>query len=154
MNCRRTALTGLALAATLLIPVGVAQAAPALASQGRQTVAGLSSSHELYREDASPGVAAGTRHGCPYGDACMYTTSGWNNNTPEHEYYYYACYNLSNELGKRVIYNNQYGGADIAGYSRSGCSAVNWVVGPGGSLGVDITPIYSVRLYCCESARS
>lgn len=150
MRSRPTALIGFALTATLLIPVGVAQAAPT--SQARQTAAiaaaGSSSSHAPYGKDAPRRVAAGsTRHGCPYGDACMYTTSGWNNNTPEHEYYYYGCYNLSNEYGTRVIYNNQYGGADIAGYSLYGCSAVQWAVAPGGSLGVNITVVNSVRLY-------
>jgi hypothetical protein len=143
------ALTGFALAAALLISVDVARAAPASATPAphRQEAVVLSS-HEVQGQGEVSRLAAGsTRHGCPYGDACMYTTSGWNNNNPEHEYYSYGCYNLSNEYGTRVIYNNQYGGAKIAGYGSYGCGAVNWVVGQGGWLTVNITPINSVRLY-------
>ena len=76
----------------------------------------------------------------------MYTTSGWKNSTPEQEYYVYGCYDLSNEFGTRVIYNNQYGGAVISGYSRYGCSATQWSVAQNGWLIVDITPVNSVRL--------
>jgi hypothetical protein len=121
-------------------------------SQARQTAAsaaaGSSFSHALYGKGAAPLVAAvGTHHGCPYGDACMYTTSGWSNNTPEHEYYYYGCYNLSNEYGTRIIYNNQSGSAVISGFSYYGCyGAVQWTETPGLWFKTDITPINSVRL--------
>lgn len=154
MSSRRAVMTGLALAATLLIPVGVAQAAPAPAkpvSQARQTAAipaaGPSSSYALYGKGAVPLVAAGsTRHGCPYGDACMYTTSGWSN-TPEHEYYYYGCYNLSNEYGTRVIYNNQSGSAVISGFGFSDCyGGVLWTEVPGFWFKTDITPVNSIRI--------
>lgn len=146
-------MTGFALAATLLTPVGLTQAASAAAPQVQQTAAvlavGAPSSHALYGTAAAPLVAAGsTRHGCPYYYACMYTSSGWKNNTPEHEWYYYGCYGLSNEYGTRYIYNNQSGGGDIAGFGNSTCnSGTQWAVGPGGSLEVDITPTNSVELY-------
>jgi hypothetical protein len=147
---------GFALAATLLIPVGVAQAAPAPAkpvSQARQTaavpVASPSSSYALYGKATVPLAAAGsTRRGCPYGDACMYTSSGWKSNTPEHEWYYYGCYGLSNEYGTRWIYDNQYGGGDIAGFGGYDCTGgVQWAAAPGGWGQVDITPTNYVEIY-------
>lgn len=156
MRSRRAVMTVFTLAAVLLIPVGLAQAAPAPArpvSQARQTAAvpvpSPLLSYALYGKDAltraAPALAA---HGCPYGDVCMYTTSGWSHNTPEHEYYSYGCYNLSNEYGTRWIYNNQYGGADDAGFTQFGCSgAVLWTETQGGWGQFDITPVNSIKLY-------
>ena len=77
----------------------------------------------------------------------MYTTWGWNSSIPEHKYYSYGCYDLSNEYGTRVIYNNQYGGAVISGYGSYGCGATAWSVAQRGWLTVDITPVNSVKLY-------
>jgi hypothetical protein len=133
----------------------VAQAGPAPAkpaSQARPTAAGPaagpSSSYALDAKGAVPLVAAGiTRHGCPYYYACMYTTSGWSNNTPEHEYYYYGCYALSNEYGTRWIYDNQSDHGDIAGMSTYSCNGLQWAVAPGGWGKVNITPVNSVELY-------
>jgi hypothetical protein len=148
-------MTVFALAAILLIPVGVAQAAPAPAkpvSQARQTaavpVADPSFSYALYAKGAVPLVAAGsTRHGCPYYYACMYTSSGWKSNTPEHKWYYYGCYALSNEYGTRWIYNNQSGGGDISLFGPYCGSGVLWTFTPGGWGQVNITPVDWVELY-------
>jgi hypothetical protein len=153
MRSHRAVMAVFALAAILLIPAGIALAAPAPASHAEQTAArpaaGQASSHVLYRKDAVPLAAAGsTRHGCPYYYACMYTTSGWKNNTPEHEWYYYGCYALSNEYGTRYIYDNQSGGGDIAGFGNYTCnSGTQWAAGPGGWLVVNITPTNSVEIY-------
>jgi hypothetical protein len=77
----------------------------------------------------------------------MYTTSGWSSGKPEHKYYYYGCYNLSNEYGTRYILNNQSGGALITGYNNYYCTSPAWTVPPGYYLVVNITPINSVRVY-------
>lgn len=144
-------MTGLALAVTLLIPVGVAQAAPAPAkpvSQARQTGAGPSSNYALYGWAKVPLLVAGsTHHGCPYYYACMYTPTGWSNNTPEHKWYYYGCYNLYNEYGNRWIFNNQSGSATFSGNTGSGCSGtVLWTETPGLGFETDITPVNAVYL--------
>jgi hypothetical protein len=146
MRNRRAVMTVFALAAILLIPVGVAQAAPV--SQARQTAAGSSSSNALYAKGAVPLVAAGTtRHGCPYYYACMYTSSGWKSNTPEHEWYSYGCYNLSNEYGTRWIYNNQSGTAVISLFGPTDCyGGVLFTATPGGWGTINITPVNSVRI--------
>jgi hypothetical protein len=148
-------MTVFALAAILLIPVGAAQAGPAPAnpvSQARQTAtspaAVPSSSYALYAKGAASLAAAGTtRHGCPYYYACMYTTSGWKSNTPEHEWYYYGCYALYNEYGTRYVYNNQSGGGDISGFGLYCGSGVLWTFPRGFGGPVDITPVDWVELY-------
>jgi hypothetical protein len=140
-------MTVFALAAILLIPVGAAQGAPA-PSQARPAAAVSSSGYALHAKDAASLVAAGTtHHGCPYLYACMYTSSGWTNNTPEHEYFYYGCYNLSNEYGTRWIYNNQSGKAVISMFGLYNCSGgVLWTFTPGGWGQVNITVVNSVLL--------
>jgi len=78
----------------------------------------------------------------------MYTSTGWSKGQPEHSYYYYGCYNLSNEFGTRVIYNVQTGGATVTGYKNYGCSDPAWTFSPSIHTGwfVDITPINSISL--------
>lgn len=154
MRSRRAVMTVFALAAILLIPAGMALAAPAPApaSHAQQTAArpaaGLSSSQALHGKDAVPLAAAGTtRHGCPYYYACMYTSSGWKNNTPEHEWYYYGCYALYNEYGTRWIYNNQSGGGDISLFGLYCGSGVLMTFTPGGWGQFNVTPVDWVELY-------
>jgi hypothetical protein len=133
--------------ATALLPVSAAQAAPApsvppLTSTG--PAAGSSFSPTLYGKGAATRVEA---HGCPVGDVCMYTTAGWKSGTPENEYYYYACYNLSNEYGTRYIYNNQVGNAWAAIFSQYNCFALQEAFGPQGWGQVNITVVNSIKLY-------
>jgi len=150
----RMALTGLAMAAGLLIPAGVAQAAPsapaaapthqAAAVPGASALAIKTITGTVRVINAS--AAGGSYAGCPYGDACMYTNSGFGNGTPEHKYYYYGCYDLSNEYGNRWIVNNQSGGATVKGYYNYGCTNRAWTL-PAGELNeYNITPINSISL--------
>jgi hypothetical protein len=152
VNRIRIAMTGLAMAAGLVIPATIAQAAP-------MTHAPVPSAHQeaaVPRVSAPAGtaratggsLATATFNGCPSGDVCMYTTSGWPKGQPEHKYFKYGCYNLSNELGTRVIYNVQTGGATVTGYKNFGCSDPAWTFLPDQTQGwvVDITPINSISL--------
>jgi hypothetical protein len=141
------------MAAGLLVPAGVAQAAssaPAPAPhQGavwRTSALTFKTATGTVRVVNAP-TAAGPINGCPYGDACMYTIAGWNSGRPEHKYYNYACYNLSNEYGTRVILNNQYGGALVTLYYNYGCSNPAFTVDPQNAAAGNITPINSIRLY-------
>jgi len=77
----------------------------------------------------------------------MYTTAGWRSGTPEHEYYYYGCYNFSNEIGTRWIFNNQVGNAWAAIFSQYNCFGLIQSFGPQGWGQVNITPVNSMRLY-------
>jgi len=152
MRSRRAVMTGFALAASLLIPAVAAQAAPAPASQAQQTAAGPAVgqqfSYALHAKGAASLAAAGaTRHGCPYYYACMYTSSGWKSNTPEHEWYYYGCYALHNEYGTRWIYNNQSGGGDISLFGPYCGSGVLETFAPGGWGQFNVTPVDWVELY-------
>ena len=148
-------LAGFALAAGVLIPAGVAQAgptAPAAVPAAHQVAAVPGSSTPASRAPAgtvraaSARAASGTIKGCPSGDACMYTVAGWNSGHPEHKYYRYVCYNLSNESGTRVIYNNQTGGAAVTLYKNYHCTDPAWLVPDGNYSKGNITPIDSISL--------
>lgn len=58
----------------------------------------------------SPAHAAGTVYGCPYGAVCVYPeNAGWNGSHPSLIFYSYGAHNLSNQLGRHYVLNNQYG---------------------------------------------
>ena len=134
----RMALAVPAIAAGLLVPAGVASAVT-----------------------AAPAHPAGTArvafkiNGCPYGDACMYTPSGFHGGQgghPEHIYTYDHCFPLTGELGNRWILNAQRGAETVAGYTSSNCTGnPSWVVViPPHVKDIakkePITPINSIRL--------
>jgi hypothetical protein len=132
-------LAGLAIAAGLLVPAGVASAAtPAPA------------------HPAATARVALKVNGCPVGDACMYTLNGWHGGQgghPEHIYTYDHCFVLHNELGHRWIFNLQRDAEKVKGYTSRDCSGTRtWVVPavPPGFIGIakeePITPINSIRL--------
>jgi hypothetical protein len=156
MSRSRIAVTGLAMAAAaLLIPAGAAEAGasrhdplsasrqvatPRIGAPFGQALAGPARA-------ASPrSISSASYKGCPVFDACMYTLSGWSSGHPEHKYYYYGCYDLSNEYGTRVIYNNQVG-AFVYGYDSYGCGGNSaWVIPVGCACKVNISPINSISL--------
>jgi hypothetical protein len=154
MRSCRIALAGLAVSAGLLIPVGAGRAdSPTrlLAPAAHQAVTGpAGGAHARWAAAGTArlmsAAAAASIHGCPYGYACMYTTSGFSKNTPEHKYYYYGCYDLSNETGTRYMVNNQSGGATVSGYYNYGCTSKAWTIPPPFIMEVDITPINSISL--------
>jgi hypothetical protein len=129
----RIALPVIAAAAGLLVPAGVASAATAAPAH-----------------PAATAQVASKSNGCPLGDACMYTVPGWNNGRnghPEHIYTYDHCFNLSGEIGARVIYNLQRQGEKVKGYTHPNCAGTRkWVVLAGEAEPENITPIFSIRL--------
>ena len=158
MSRFRMVLTGLAVIAGAQIFAGVAQAAPsAPATAPAAHQAAVSGARALTIKTAAGTVrvlntstAGKTIWGCPYGDVCMYTASGWNSARPEHYYAAYACYPLKDELGMRWIINNQYGGALVTGYYNYGCTNAAWEPFKPSQkydLPVDITPVNSIKLY-------
>ena len=92
---------------------------------------------------AAPAVAS---DGCPVGYVCMYTVAGWQNQQPEHEYFDYGYYNLSREIGPRVIVNNQTGGATVTGYYNYGGTGPAWTLQAQQEDEYNITPINSIGL--------
>jgi hypothetical protein len=100
------------------------------------------------RANSVTAATSGSVDGCPLQYVCMYTDAGFNTGHPEHKYFYYGCYNLSNEFGWRVIVNNQTGGATVSGYYNYGCTSRAWRFSPSQTFGyrVDITPINSISL--------
>lgn len=93
---------------------------------------------------AQPGPV--TLDGCPSGYVCMYTVVGWQNQQPENEYFDYGYYNLSSQIGARVIVNNQTGGATVTGYYNYGGTGWAWTLQDYQENEYDITPINSIRL--------
>lgn len=102
-------------------------------------------------------AATSTIRGCPRGDVCMYTYSGWTHSRPEHKYYSYGCHRLHSEYGWRRVLNNQIGWAYAAGLESSRCH-----FGGSGSFGTlwsymedptmatwkgDIGPINAIKLW-------
>jgi hypothetical protein len=137
-------LIAFAVAAGILIPASMAKAAASAPAYTAPHQAAAAKTSAM----TSASAATASSNGCPSGYVCMYTTAGWSSGQPEHEYFQYGCYNLSNELGTRVIYNVQTGGATVTGYYNYGCSAPAWTFSPATAFGwrVDITPINSISL--------
>ena len=90
---------------------------------------------------------AGTYEGCPSGYVCMYPqNAGWNGGVPEHTWYHYGAYNLSNEYGTHRFFNNQTGtavGHLCTGYNGGGTC---YGQAPYTWSDDDFTPINSVTL--------
>jgi hypothetical protein len=76
----------------------------------------------------------------------MYTVAGWQNQQPEHKYFDYGYYNLSREIGPRVIVNNQTGGATVTGYYNYGGTGPAWTLQGQQEDEYNITPINSIGL--------
>jgi hypothetical protein len=93
-----------------------------------------------------PAAPAVTSDGCPDGYVCMYTVAGWQDQQPEHKYFDYGYYNLSREIGPRVIVNNQTGGATVTGYYNYGGTGPAWTLRGQQEDEYNITPINSIGL--------
>jgi hypothetical protein len=93
-----------------------------------------------------PAAPAVTSDGCPDGYVCMYTVAGWQDQQPEHMYFDYGYYNLSHEIGPRVIVNNQTGGATVTGYYNYGGTGPAWTLRSQQEDEYNITPINSIGL--------
>lgn len=98
----------------------------------------------------TPGVAHAQAtddyQGCPSGYVCIYPNASWNNGVPEHRYYNYQAYDLTNEFGVHRIFNNQTGGATVQtcmGYGGSNCGDK---MPPWTYRDEDLTPINSILL--------
>jgi hypothetical protein len=86
------------------------------------------------------------QRGCPAGAVCIYPHAGWNGNQPALVFWSYGAHNLSNQVGRKRIFNNQTGGAmarTCSGYDGQDCLGY---VFPGDSVDLDFTPINSVVL--------
>jgi hypothetical protein len=86
------------------------------------------------------------QRGCPAGAVCIYPNAGWNNNRPSLVFWSYGAHNLSNQTGRKRIYNNQIQGAKARtcdGYDGKDCLGYLF---PGESVDLDFTPINSVVL--------
>jgi hypothetical protein len=86
------------------------------------------------------------QRGCPGGAVCIYPGAGWNNDRPSLVFWSYGPHNLSNQTGRKRIFNNQYSGAaaqTCSGYNGEGCVAY---LAAGRSIDIDFTPINSVLL--------
>jgi hypothetical protein len=86
------------------------------------------------------------QRGCPAGAVCIYPGAGWNNDQPSLVFWSYGAHNLSNQFGRKRIYNNQIEGAmarTCSGYNGKDCLGYLFA---GESVDYDFTPINSVVL--------
>ena len=86
------------------------------------------------------------QRGCPAGAVCIYPHAGWNNDHPSQMLWSYGAHNLSNQTGRKRIFNNQIEGAKARtcnGYDGRDCLGYLF---PGESVDLDFTPINSVVL--------
>jgi hypothetical protein len=98
-------------------------------------------------QPARVSAAPMTSYGCPTGYVCMYTSTGFSNSSPEHLYFQYACYNLSNETGERYVYNNQQTtGASATLWKGFNCTNPLTTVQSAGLWVGDVTLIHSISL--------
>jgi hypothetical protein len=93
-----------------------------------------------------PAAPAVVLDDCPVGYVCMYTVAGWRNQQPEHEYFDYGYYNLSSEIGPRVIVNNQTDAATVTGYYHYGGTGPAWTLQGQREDEYNVTPINSIGL--------
>ena len=96
-------------------------AAALIPAAGAQAASTSSSSHEVRAVGSQR--ADGTSNGCPSGDVCLYTASGWYDGAPYQEFYHYGCYPLIGEHGPSVIFNYQTGGASAFAYYDGCCGS-------------------------------
>ena len=86
---------------------------------------------------------------CPLGNVCLYPRISFSD-VPQ-RYYYYGTYNLQNQYGWHLVYNNQYldGGYPTirfyTGYNATG-NLKEWFFYPGDYGYVDLTPINSITV--------
>jgi hypothetical protein len=87
--------------------------------------------------------------GCKVGYACMYQSQAdWEAGKPSHRWYTYGAHNLSNQVGTKIVFNNQHSGAKIRmcfGYNGADCTGD--IVHSWSYKAIDITPVNSVRLF-------
>ncbi|MBP0460256.1 hypothetical protein [Streptomyces montanisoli] len=105
--------------------------------------AGLSLAVGVLGLAVAPSAEAATP--CPSGAFCIRETNG--TILSRNIFYSYGAHNLSNVTGKRVLVNNQTGGAGFRlcfGYNGKNCSAVDRVRGTFAPY--DMGPINSVVL--------
>lgn len=93
-------------------------------------------------------ASAATYQGCPSGYACLYPqNAGWNGGHPEHTYYRYRSYNLSNEYGTHRFFNNQTGSARAYGCTGwNGTGTCPLEIAPWVYTDWNFTPINSIVL--------
>ncbi|TCC17228.1 hypothetical protein [Kribbella sindirgiensis] len=87
----------------------------------------------------------GTTATCPSGAVCLQEPNG--SILSKNIWYSYGAHNLSNVVGKKVLWNNQTGGAGFQickGYNGTNCYPVARYTGP--SVPYDFTPINSIVL--------
>lgn len=152
MSRLRTAVTTLAFAVGLIVPAVLTQSASAQVTThaASRSVYQTTNGHVVV-VNATPTPFTNSKvKGCPSGDVCMYTSSGWSNNSPEHKWYNYGCYNLSNEYGTRYVLNNQTGGALAALWYNYGCTNLYFRIASSSNTAYywegSITPINSINL--------
>ncbi|MFF5970063.1 hypothetical protein ACFY7C_00905 [Streptomyces sp. NPDC012769] len=91
-------------------------------------------------------TVAETSHGCPSGAFCIYPeNAGWNDDRPSH-IFWSGPYNLHNQVGKHIVFNNQTDGwvVDLCvGYNGTDC---RWYMLDGAVSNLDLTMINSVVL--------
>ncbi|GAA3119046.1 hypothetical protein GCM10010521_03250 [Streptomyces rameus] len=84
--------------------------------------------------------------GCPDGAVCVYPQNQNPAQSPSLVLYSYGPHNLSNQVGRHWVLNNQYGGATASlctGYNGAGCGAP---IAEGTGVYADLTPINSITL--------
>ncbi|WP_328379875.1 hypothetical protein OHB13_35220 [Streptomyces sp. NBC_00440] len=109
------------------------------------TAAGLSLAAGVLGAGLAVAPSADAATACPSGAFCIRETNG--TILSKNIFYSYGNHNLSNVTGKRVLINNQTGGAGFKlcfGYSGTRCSAVDRAKGTFSPY--DMTPINSVVL--------
>ncbi|MGW0117859.1 hypothetical protein [Streptomyces sp. NPDC003327] len=95
---------------------------------------------------AQAAPTAGASHGCPSGAFCIYPqNAGWNNDRPSH-IYWSGPYNLYDQIGMHIVFNNQTDGwvVDLCiGKNGTDC---RWYMLEGAVSNLDLTTINSVVL--------
>ncbi|MFF9768481.1 hypothetical protein ACIGXF_13930 [Streptomyces sp. NPDC053086] len=84
--------------------------------------------------------------GCPDGAVCVYPQNQDPAQSPSLVLYSYGPHNLSNQVGRHWVLNNQYGGATASlctGYNGVGCGAP---IAESRGVYADLTPINSITL--------
>jgi hypothetical protein len=90
--------------------------------------------------------AEGTYAGCPYGAVCVYPNASWNNGHPSLVFWSYGPHNLSNQVGLKRVFNNQYGGAHAYLCWQYNGGECDYPIEMYSYVDYDLTPINSIML--------
>ncbi|MCQ9181359.1 hypothetical protein KMT30_20375 [Streptomyces sp. IBSBF 2953] len=84
--------------------------------------------------------------GCPSGAVCVYPQNQSPAQSPSAVYWTYGAHDLSNQVGRHWVLNNQTGGASAELCLNYGGTNCNSTIAARNGVYADLTPVNSIKL--------